>query len=163
MRASQTSTTANTLAANGIARVDRFETLLEIAPLLLVPAVALAVIPLVGSFPAWVTLTVAGLAMGMMIFMMAAGLTLGHLLECSGQGSGGNFGSSGEWAKVPDYAHLGYPIAEVSEDGSALFTKSPGTGGRGPTRLMCPARTLNSCGISSRLSRRAPSSASASG
>ena len=61
---------------------------------------------------------------------MAAGLTLGHLLECSGQGSGGNFGSSGEWAKIPDYAHLGYPIAEVSEDGSAVFTKPPGTGGR---------------------------------
>ncbi|HLX80702.1 MAG TPA: acyclic terpene utilization AtuA family protein [Burkholderiales bacterium] len=61
---------------------------------------------------------------------MAAGLTLGHLLECSGQGSGGNFGSAGEWAKVPDYAHLGYPIAEVSEDGTALFTKPPGTGGR---------------------------------
>jgi hypothetical protein len=61
---------------------------------------------------------------------MAAGLTLGHLLECSGQGSGGNFGSAGEWAEVPDYAHLGYPIAEVSEDGSALFTKPPGTGGR---------------------------------
>jgi hypothetical protein len=60
---------------------------------------------------------------------LAAGLTLGHLLECSGQGSGGNFGSAGEWAKVPDYAHLGYPIAEVSADGSALFTKAPGTGG----------------------------------
>ncbi|MGQ0510963.1 MAG: acyclic terpene utilization AtuA family protein [Betaproteobacteria bacterium] len=61
---------------------------------------------------------------------LAAGLTLGHLLECSGQGSGGNFGSAGEWAKIPDYAHLGYPIAEVSEDGRALFTKAPGTGGR---------------------------------
>jgi hypothetical protein len=61
---------------------------------------------------------------------MAAGLTLGHLLECSGQGSGGNFGSAGEWAKVPDYANLGYPIAEVSEDGRAIFTKAPGTGGR---------------------------------
>ena len=61
---------------------------------------------------------------------LAAGLTLGHLLECSGQGSGGNFGSAGEWAKVPDYAHLGYPIAEVAEDGTALFTKPPGTGGR---------------------------------
>jgi branched-chain amino acid transport system permease protein len=33
-------------------------------------------LPLVGSFPAWVTLTVAGLAMGMMIFIMASGLTL---------------------------------------------------------------------------------------
>ena len=61
---------------------------------------------------------------------IAAGLTLGHLLECSGQGSGGNFGSSGEWARVPDYANFGYPIAEVSADGSALLTKPPGTGGR---------------------------------
>jgi len=48
----------------------------DYAPLLLVPAVAIAMIPLVGSFPAWVTLTVAGLAMGMMIFIMASGLTL---------------------------------------------------------------------------------------
>ena len=45
-------------------------------PLLLVPAVALGMIPFVGSFPAWVTLTIAGLAMGMMIFIMASGLTL---------------------------------------------------------------------------------------
>lgn len=61
---------------------------------------------------------------------LAAGLTLGHLLECSGQGSGGNFGSAGEWARIPDYANLGYPIAEVSEDGSAILCKPPGTGGR---------------------------------
>jgi len=61
---------------------------------------------------------------------LAAGLTLGHLLECSGQGSGGNFGSAGEWARVPDYANFGYPIAEVSADGSALLTKPPATGGR---------------------------------
>jgi branched-chain amino acid transport system permease protein len=33
-------------------------------------------LPLVGSFPTWVTLTVAGLAMGMMLFIMASGLTL---------------------------------------------------------------------------------------
>jgi hypothetical protein len=61
---------------------------------------------------------------------LAQGLTVGHLLECSGQGSGGNFGSAEEWAHIPDYAHLGYPIAEVSADGAALFTKAPGTGGR---------------------------------
>jgi hypothetical protein len=61
---------------------------------------------------------------------LAAGLAVGHLLECSGQGSGGNFGSAGAWAEIPDYAHLGYPIAEVREDGSALLTKAPGTGGR---------------------------------
>lgn len=61
---------------------------------------------------------------------LAQGLTVGHLLECSGQASGGNFGAAFEWAKIPDLAHLGYPIAEVSEDGVALVTKAPGTGGR---------------------------------
>ena len=45
-------------------------------PLVLVPAVALLALPLVPSTPTWVTLTVAGLAMGMMIFIMASGLTL---------------------------------------------------------------------------------------
>jgi len=51
-------------------------------PVLLVPGLALAAIPAMmlaaGRFdlPAWVTLTVAGLAMGMMIFLMASGMTL---------------------------------------------------------------------------------------
>ncbi|MBL8478714.1 MAG: branched-chain amino acid ABC transporter permease [Sterolibacteriaceae bacterium] len=48
----------------------------DVVPLLLVPMLALLMLPLVGSFPTWVTLTVAGLAMGMMVFMMASGLTL---------------------------------------------------------------------------------------
>lgn len=47
----------------------------DLAPLLLVPALALAALPFV-SLPTWLTLTVAGLAMGMMIFIMASGLTL---------------------------------------------------------------------------------------
>jgi branched-chain amino acid transport system permease protein len=45
-------------------------------PLLLVPALALLALPLVGSFTTWVTLTIAALAMGMMIFVIASGLTL---------------------------------------------------------------------------------------
>ncbi|MEO8716830.1 MAG: acyclic terpene utilization AtuA family protein, partial [Burkholderiales bacterium] len=61
---------------------------------------------------------------------LALGLTVGHLLECSGQGAGGNFGSAAEWAEIPDYAHLGYPIAEVSANATAILTKAPGTGGR---------------------------------
>jgi len=61
---------------------------------------------------------------------LAQGLCVGHLLECSGQGSGGNFGSLGAWSAIPDLAHIGYPIAEVGEDGSAIITKAPGTGGR---------------------------------
>ena len=48
----------------------------DLVPVLIVPVLALAMLPLVGSFPAWVTLTLAGLAMGMMIFIMASGLTL---------------------------------------------------------------------------------------
>lgn len=44
-------------------------------PLLLVPAIALAAAPFIGG-STWLTLTVAGLAMGMMIFIMASGLTL---------------------------------------------------------------------------------------
>ena len=45
-------------------------------PLALIPVIALVALPMIGSVPTWVTLTVAGLAMGMMIFMMASGLTL---------------------------------------------------------------------------------------
>ena len=46
-------------------------------PLLLPVALALAVLPFIGSSSStWVTLTIAGLAMGMMIFIMASGLTL---------------------------------------------------------------------------------------
>ncbi|MGJ4941239.1 branched-chain amino acid ABC transporter permease [Bradyrhizobium sp. HKCCYLS1011] len=48
----------------------------DIAPVLLPIALALVMIPLIGSVSSWVTLTVASLAMGMMIFIMASGLTL---------------------------------------------------------------------------------------
>ena len=45
-------------------------------PIVLVPALALIVFPFVGSGSTWLTLTVAGLAMGMIIFIIASGLTL---------------------------------------------------------------------------------------
>lgn len=48
----------------------------DIAPILLPIALALAMIPLIGSPSTWLTLTAASLAMGMMIFIMASGLTL---------------------------------------------------------------------------------------
>ena len=69
-------------------------------------------------------------ASSMELNRLAQGLAVGHLLECSGQGSGGNFGSLQAWQAIPDLAHIGYPIAEVSEDGSAIISKPPGTGGR---------------------------------
>ncbi len=45
-------------------------------PLVLVPLFILAALLLIGSPSTWATLTLAGLAMGMMIFIMASGLTL---------------------------------------------------------------------------------------
>ncbi len=49
---------------------------LDWKPLLLVPLLALGVLPFIGSMSSWLTLTMAGLAMGMIIFIIASGLTL---------------------------------------------------------------------------------------
>ena len=48
----------------------------DFVPLMLMAAVALAALALIGTPSTWVTLTVAGLAMGLLIFIMASGLTL---------------------------------------------------------------------------------------
>ena len=49
---------------------------LDWAAYAVLPLFILIAIPLINSFPAWLTLTVAGIAMGMMLFLMASGLTL---------------------------------------------------------------------------------------
>jgi branched-chain amino acid transport system permease protein len=56
--------------------IINMKTSLDIKPLLLVPVLALLALPIIGSFDTWLTLSVAGLAMGMIIFIMASGLTL---------------------------------------------------------------------------------------
>lgn len=47
-----------------------------IGPMLLAPLLALLALPAIGSPSTWLTLTIASLAMGMMIFTIASGLTL---------------------------------------------------------------------------------------
>ena len=57
---------------------------------------------------------------------LGRGTVVGHLLECAGQITGGYFADPG-FKDVPDMARLGFPIAEVGEDGTAVITKVPGT------------------------------------
>ena len=57
---------------------------------------------------------------------LAAGSLVGHILECGPQATGGNFT---DWREVPNRADIGYPIAEVSADGTAIIQKPEGSGG----------------------------------
>jgi branched-chain amino acid transport system permease protein len=88
---------------------------IDARPLLLVPVLALLAWPLVGSGSTWVTLTVAGLAMGLIVFIMASGLTLvfglmdvlnfghglfialGAFVASSVLGAMGDWTGSGQW------------------------------------------------------------------
>lgn len=59
---------------------------------------------------------------------MAFAITIGHILECGGQASGGNAYS--EWPMNYSVSDLGYPIAHVNEDCTAILTKGSNTGGK---------------------------------
>ena len=59
---------------------------------------------------------------------VASAVLLGHLMECSGQVTGGNY--TGDWWNIQDLDNIGYPIAEVDQDGSFILTKVEGTGGK---------------------------------
>ncbi len=50
----------------------------------------------------------------------------GHIIECGAQATGGNYAF---FEEVPSFNNVGFPIAEVYEDGSSVITKHPGTGG----------------------------------
>ena len=57
---------------------------------------------------------------------LAAGTVAGHLIECGAQVTGGLWCN---WQEAADLANVGYPIAELGEDGSFTISKPPQTGG----------------------------------
>ena len=59
---------------------------------------------------------------------LGRGTAVGHLLECTTQVTGGYFADP-PYKTVPDIAYLGFPLAEVESDGTAVITKLDGTGG----------------------------------
>jgi hypothetical protein len=58
--------------------------------------------------------------------LLAAGSLVGHIIECGPQSIGG---IHTDWDAVPGWDNMGYPVADVSPDGTAVITKPPGTGG----------------------------------
>jgi len=57
---------------------------------------------------------------------LAGAVAAGHIIECSAQATGGNYSFIEE---VPSFKNVGFPIAEVFDDGSSIITKHPNTGG----------------------------------
>jgi hypothetical protein len=57
---------------------------------------------------------------------LCAGTVAGHLIECGAQATGGLWIN---WQEAPDLWNVGYPIAEIEEDGALRITKPEGTGG----------------------------------
>lgn len=57
---------------------------------------------------------------------LGRGIIAGHLLECGGQGAGGNFDYA--WRSVPRMDELGFPIAELTETDFHI-KKAPDCGG----------------------------------
>ena len=57
---------------------------------------------------------------------LAGALAAGHIIECGAQATGGNYSF---FQEVNSFKNIGYPIAEIHEDGSSIITKHQNTGG----------------------------------
>ena len=57
---------------------------------------------------------------------LAGALVAGHIIECGAQATGGNYAF---FQEVKSFKNIGYPIAEIHEDGSCVITKHKNTGG----------------------------------
>jgi hypothetical protein len=128
-----------TLAAAGARDIDRGESLPE---RVLSANAYLGAMPIAAALAAGADIVVSGrvvdsaLALGPLVHefgwsaadhdLLAAGSLVGHIIECGCQATGGLFT---DWEAVPDWAGIGYPIAECRSDGTFRVTKPAGTGG----------------------------------
>lgn len=58
---------------------------------------------------------------------LAGAVVAGHIIECGGQATGGNFSF---FEEIPRLEHVGFPIAELHPDGSSVITKAASSGGQ---------------------------------
>ncbi|QYX82850.1 DUF1446 domain-containing protein [Streptomyces akebiae] len=58
--------------------------------------------------------------------LLAAGVVAGHVLECGAQATGGNYAG---FTALDTSGALGFPLAEIGEDGTTVITRHPGSGG----------------------------------
>jgi hypothetical protein len=58
---------------------------------------------------------------------LSAGTVAGHIIECGAQATGGLWC---HWEEIPDFANVGYPIAEIGPDGTFSITKPQKSGGQ---------------------------------
>ena len=127
------------LAAAGMRDIDRGEALPE---RVLSANAYLGATPIAAALAAGADIVVTGrvvdsaLALGPLMHefgwrasdhdLLAAGSLVGHIIECGCQATGGLFT---DWEAVPDWANIGYPIAECRADGVFRITKPIDTGG----------------------------------
>lgn len=57
---------------------------------------------------------------------LAGAVAAGHVIECGAHATGGNFAF---FREVPGMEHVGFPIAEIAQDGSSVVTKHRDAGG----------------------------------
>ncbi|NIA19826.1 MAG: acyclic terpene utilization AtuA family protein [Xanthomonadaceae bacterium] len=57
---------------------------------------------------------------------LAGAAAAGHVIECGTQATGGNYSF---FPEVPSFRKIGFPLAEIHDDGSCVISKHPGTGG----------------------------------
>jgi hypothetical protein len=77
--------------------------------------------------------------------LLARAAVIGHLLECGRCVTGTCFEEPAFGRHVPDPAHVSMPIGEVDDDGTAVITKVPDTGGR-VSRATCGEQLIHETG-----------------